>query len=58
MTQIARRILQYRGLKGDALDGPGFEAEIQLLNEVNDIAMKHVTEAQHQWIKDKKQPGE
>jgi hypothetical protein len=51
MAQIARRILQYKKEKGASLYGPGFEAEIKLLDDIHRITLTYVTEAQQQWKK-------
>jgi len=57
MVEIARRILKYKVLKGNALYAPGLEAEIQMINDINNIALGYVTEAQARWKQETREPS-
>jgi len=58
MVEIARRILQYKEEKGDELYKAGSEAEIQLLDDINGITLRYVTDARQRWNQDTSQIGE
>jgi hypothetical protein len=55
MVEIARRILEYKAVKGDGLYTAGSEEEIQLLDDINGITLRYVTDAQNRWKEDTSQ---
>jgi hypothetical protein len=58
MVEIARRILKYKAVRGEALFTPAFEAEIQLVDDINKITLAYVTEAQNHWKEGMKELGD
>lgn len=52
MVEIARRILKYKALRGERLHSPALELEVELLEDINKIALRYVTEAQNHWRQD------
>jgi len=57
MVGVAGRILKYKALKGEALYAPGLKAEIELIDDINNIALGYVTEAQNRWKQETTEPS-